>query len=545
MKLKFRMMSFVLCVALAMTLCAPASAETAKNYADYSNYMCIGDSIAAGCGLMKDGSETPIETLSDPELANELWNGGLVYRGYAFETVPNAYHTLVNNALGSKLLMDARSGTRAVEYRYMLDGVYNDFDSTNLWGQALIDEEGNGFTLSDVDQIEQKGDILNDYKKADLITVNLGSNDVFTSSFLYTLMDAGKVTKNEQITALAEQLKESGNIMSAFGQMLESAQSLYQLYQIISIMVNYLNKCFDQFKVNYSALLKEIYALNPDATVLLVGVYNPMEHITISKELQVIDLAQFTASMTEQINNFLAEFTSAYPNCYYADIVGTTTYDASLSDSYFWDYFTLLVHPNLEGHQFIAKKILAALPEALKAPVVKASNNIKSGKVTLSWTAIPGAAKYVVYRSTKKNGTYTKIYTTTNTSYTNTKATAGKSYYYKVKAISGTEGVVDSAFSAPVYRTVDLARPTGLKAVRKNGHPSLTWNAVAGADKYAVYRSKSATGTFVKIGTTTKYTYTDSNAIPGNTYYYKIKAIDSDKSAANSAFSQYVYIKAK
>ena len=59
----------------------------------------------------------------------------------------------------------------------------------------------------------------------------------------------------------------------------------------------------------------------------------------------------------------------------------------------------------------------------------------KSGsKRTLSWTKVAGAQKYIVYRSTSKNGTYTKLTTTTKTSYTDKKAKKGKKYFYKVAA---------------------------------------------------------------------------------------------------------------
>lgn len=59
----------------------------------------------------------------------------------------------------------------------------------------------------------------------------------------------------------------------------------------------------------------------------------------------------------------------------------------------------------------------------------------KSGaKRTLSWSKVEGAQKYVVYRSTSKNGTYTKLTTTKKTSFTDTKAKKGKKYYYKVAA---------------------------------------------------------------------------------------------------------------
>jgi len=57
-----------------------------------------------------------------------------------------------------------------------------------------------------------------------------------------------------------------------------------------------------------------------------------------------------------------------------------------------------------------------------------------STKAKLSWKAVSGAKGYVVYRSTSKNGTYTRVGSTFLTSYTNSSLVSGKTYYYKVRA---------------------------------------------------------------------------------------------------------------
>ena len=175
-------------------------------------------------------------------------------------------------------------------------------------------------------------------------------------------------------------------------------------------------------------------------------------------------------------------------------------------------------------------------------PVVKATNTASTGRNKLSWSAIDGATKYYVYRSTSKSGTYSKIGTATGTSYTDTTAKAGKMYYYKVKAIcANTNG--NSAFSAIVSRTCDCARPN-VTVKLSSGHPQLSWAKITGASKYAVYRSTSKSGDYSKIGSTTSVSYTDKTAKAGKTYYYKVKAINT-KSAANSAYSLVDSIKAK
>ena len=174
----------------------------------------------------------------------------------------------------------------------------------------------------------------------------------------------------------------------------------------------------------------------------------------------------------------------------------------------------------------------AGVAEAgLAAPVVKASNDAKSGKVQLQWKKVDGAEKYVVYRATSKNGTYKKMMTLEGTKYTNTSAKAGKYYYYKVKAVAGDKA---SEFSKVVGRTCDYARPAvTAKAGKKQ--VKLTWKKVDGAQKYVVYRATSAKGTYKKVATTTKLSYTNKNLKAKKTYYYKVKAIGAKNAA--SAYS--------
>ena len=172
---------------------------------------------------------------------------------------------------------------------------------------------------------------------------------------------------------------------------------------------------------------------------------------------------------------------------------------------------------------------------AVEAPVVTASNNAKTGKVKLNWNAVEGAVEYRIYRATKKDGEYKLMYTTSNTTYTNTKAAACKYYYYKVVAVTA-EGV--TAASEIVGRTCDLARPEVTASnVAKTGKVKLTWNAVEGAVSYKVYRAASKNGEYKLMKTTENTTYTNTNADAGVTYYYKVVAV-AEKSAANSAAAQ-------
>ena len=170
--------------------------------------------------------------------------------------------------------------------------------------------------------------------------------------------------------------------------------------------------------------------------------------------------------------------------------------------------------------------------QILPAPAVTGGKD-SQGRPTLKWNAVTGAAKYEVYRSYSENGTYTKYSTTTGTSYTNTSYIEnGNTYYYKVRALdaSGTAGAWSSIVSVTYKQT--LPAPTVTGSTDSQGRPTLKWNAVTGAAKYEVYRARSMNGDYIKYSTVTGTSYTNTSYIEdGNTYYYKVRALDANGTA--------------
>ena len=172
----------------------------------------------------------------------------------------------------------------------------------------------------------------------------------------------------------------------------------------------------------------------------------------------------------------------------------------------------------------------------VEAPVVKITNKASNGKPSLSWDAVNGAVEYEVYRATSKTGKYSRVKTTTGTSYTNTSATTGKTYYYYVVSID--EDGIASESSSIVSRTCDLAQPAiTLSNVASSGKIKISWDEVDGAVEYEVYCATSESGTYSRIKTTTSTSLTNTSTTAGKTYYYKVRAI-AEKSAANSAYSE-------
>ena len=226
-------------------------------------------------------------------------------------------------------------------------------------------------------------------------------------------------------------------------------------------------------------------------------------------------------------------------------LLGTTTNlnytDSKANAGYIYYYKVKAVNANSIKSNYSAT--VAATCHCAR-PVVKPDYLISTGKPYIKWTAVPGASKYYVYRSGSSNGTYKYVGTTTATNYTDNKANAGYTYYYKVKAVSKVSSGANSYYSVVIGATCHCARPS-VTITTSNGSPRLTWNAVTGASQYEIYRATSKNGSYTKMFTTSNLSYTNTSAKAGTTYYYKVKAVSKVKSTANSAFSTVVSIRAR
>ena len=201
------------------------------------------------------------------------------------------------------------------------------------------------------------------------------------------------------------------------------------------------------------------------------------------------------------------------------------------NNTYFWNQYPVSAtdfDPN------------APLPPAAPTVTMTCSD---SGKPKLTWNAVSGATSYRVFRSESRGTGYSLLGTTTATSYTNTGAAVGKTYYYRVKAVNS---VGTSGYSNIVSGKAKAAAPAAPSVTAGNsstGKPQLTWKAVSGAVKYEVYRSTRQNSGYSLLGTTTSTSYVNTGASTGTTYYYRVKAVNRNGMA--SGYSNIVSCKAK
>jgi fibronectin type 3 domain-containing protein len=154
---------------------------------------------------------------------------------------------------------------------------------------------------------------------------------------------------------------------------------------------------------------------------------------------------------------------------------------------------------------------------------VRASDGTYTDKVQVTWNASSGAASYRVYRATSLTGSKSLLGSPTGTSYDDTGATIGVTYYYWVKTCTAT---LCSDFSASDTGWRKPLAPTGLAASDGvyTDKVTLSWTGSVGAISYQVYRATSATGTKTGPSTTAATSINDTTATPGVTYWYWVKA---------------------
>jgi fibronectin type 3 domain-containing protein len=196
---------------------------------------------------------------------------------------------------------------------------------------------------------------------------------------------------------------------------------------------------------------------------------------------------------------------------------------------------------------------LSATPSApLTVPGAPTLSSASPGNnsVALSWSA-PGSnggatiTNYKVYRGTATGGE-TLLTTVGNvTSFTDTSAVNGTTYFYKVSAVNsvGEGGLSNELSATPSAPATVPGAPTMSSATPGNGSVALKWNAPgssggAAITAYKVYRSTSS-GSETLLTTLGNVTsFTDTSAVNGIKYFYKVSAVNSaGEGAASSELS--------
>lgn len=246
------------------------------------------------------------------------------------------------------------------------------------------------------------------------------------------------------------------------------------------------------------------------------------------------DFARDTRNNVEQV-----KVTSPEPGLWTIEVVGTAVPGNGVSGT------------NAQPYALVTSGVSCtplAVPTGVSA-IVNGDN-----RIDVSWSAVPGAAAYAVYRGTSSGAVTTFLGTVADpaTSYSDTTVEGGLTYWYAVASLSPDsppcESSRSSEASATATGTCSLAptSPGGL-TVTSAGTATcglvVTWTAATspcgGSISYDVYRSTDSAfvpGLANRIATGLASTgYSDAGPLTSGTpYYYVVRAVDGSNGLADA-----------
>lgn len=308
----------------------------------YKNYLLLGDSVASG---YRDQI-----TDYDREF-NRAHQETVYYR------VPGSYADVLANAIieDGSMTAFAAPGFRTIEIRYMLEDDFEGVDDY-LFHPSQLDAVG--YAGSE----EYRTAYKNAIAEADLITLGVGGND-WGAYLTWVVADVleKKNVADEYMDMLQEIVDTSSMDVSTIESLVEIAHLAGALPELVETIPAALEYGLSTFYTNWDIMIQDIYDLNPDVTLMVIGMsdngvkgkYYDYEGVTgeaISGVSEGDDAAAVTGSIVELImaiaNKPMIDGAEKFGYTY-VDISGTSYVDS---------------HPDAAGHEYIANKIIEALP---------------------------------------------------------------------------------------------------------------------------------------------------------------------------------------
>uniref|UniRef100_UPI000ADF5EED fibronectin type III domain-containing protein n=1 Tax=Treponema endosymbiont of Eucomonympha sp. TaxID=1580831 RepID=UPI000ADF5EED len=214
------------------------------------------------------------------------------------------------------------------------------------------------------------------------------------------------------------------------------------------------------------------------------------------------------------------------------DITATAYVDSGLNPD--TDYYYKIASQNGIGTGAQSEAAAASTKAPSAAPTgLSADGTQYAQSVYVSWEAVARAAHYCLYRAEGAGGEYALAASVSGLSHTDGGLARGTDYYYQVSAANGAG---EGPRAEPVIAAIpQLAAPSGLSAAAASKTSiRVSWNAVAGATGYTLYRAASGSGAYSALATVAGTSYTHTGLSAGAEQYYKASATDGSGEGALS-----------
>ncbi len=306
--------SSILIPALIFGISVNSSAETEKNYPDFCTYVLLGDSVASG---YNDLTETVTE----------------------FTRIDYSYGAIVADTIGADYIPMACPGFRTIEMRYMLEDGF----------------EGDDYLFHDAIDGEVMKTRIPEYRKniaeAGLITLGIGGNDfgTFLMWVVTDIMEKDGIC-TPFVNAARKLLSENGTESDIINSVIDLADTMDALPQLLVFLPVAVVYGIVNYVKNWDKMIEDIYELNPDANLMVIGMFDNSIKSQEDVEKSKNALIKFSIGQAiVDLANLPMKLSAAKYGYIFVDTTGT------VCDTY---------HPTYEGHEHIASRIIESLPES-------------------------------------------------------------------------------------------------------------------------------------------------------------------------------------
>lgn len=314
--------------------------EVNEHRGQFKNYVLLGDSVASGYR----------DVMCDED---DAYNKA--YQETAYCRVPGSYADVLTKAIIEDNTMTAFAGPgyRTVEIRYMLE---DDFDETDeyMFHPAQLNAVG------DAGSEEYRAAYKKAVAEADLITLGVGGNDwgAYLGWVITDILERENAA-DKYIAQIKDITADCTMDIGMIEQLVEVAHLAGALPELISTIPSALSSGLGNFYKNWDIMIQDIYDLNPDVTLMVIGMsdnsvkgkyfgYNGEEGEAISTD---------PATQSEVVKT-IVDFIMTVGNT--PMIEGAKKFGYTYVDTKGATYVES--HPDADGHVYIANKIIEALP---------------------------------------------------------------------------------------------------------------------------------------------------------------------------------------
>lgn len=365
---KFMKKSLAVLLAVMMLsssfVCFAATNEVSLNqeaadahYGQFGKYLLLGDSAASGYRDVLESGD-----------ANDKYNRQ--YNQSVYTLVPGSYADIIGQAIGAETSSMAAPGFRTIEMRYMLE---DDFAATCedeylfhpsqlYWFDDIVCECHGENLLPGSEHFREL--FKKSIAEADLITLGVGGNDwgEYLKWVLADVLEAENVA-DEYIAEAKEILDKSTMPTETIATVVDIAHKAGALRPLLETLPSALEYGLGGFYENWDIMIEDIYALNPDVTLMVMGMgdsgkkgyYYDYDGVK-GEKIEVAEQDPTVAQATEVVLGLILGIANRPMKA------GVSKYGYTYIDTNGATFVTY--HQDADGHMFIANKVLEALPNA-------------------------------------------------------------------------------------------------------------------------------------------------------------------------------------